>query len=136
MLLPWLWRSIRAGTACVLVTIFAVPQTLVAQVHVVSQSDLQKQVLASSQERQKNFETVMRFLSSPAAQKAMSMVHTDANQVKVGVSRLSDQELARLAARAQKTEASFAAGGLSDRDLLIILIAVLVLVVIILAAEH
>ena len=66
----------------------------------------------------------------------MTMVHTDATQVKTGVSRLSDQELARLAARAQKADADFAAGSISDRDLLIILVAVLVLVVIILAAEH
>jgi hypothetical protein len=135
-MLPLMLRSIRVFTACVLVTIFAVPQNLVAQVHVVSQSELQKQVLVASDERQKNLAIAMRFLSSPTAQKAMTIVHTDANQVKIGVSRLSDQELARLAARAQKADADFAAGSLSDRDLLIILVAVLVVVVIILAATH
>jgi hypothetical protein len=133
---PWVWPSIRVFTASLLVAIFAVPQSLLAQVHVVSATELQQQVLESSHERQKNLAIVLHFLSSPTAQKAMSMIHTDANQVKIGVSRLNDQELARLAQRAQKTEANFAAGGLSDRDLLIILLAVLVLVVIILAAEH
>jgi len=136
MMLPSGWRFIRVFTACALATLFAVPQSLVAQVHIVSPGELQKRVLDTSNERQKNLDIVLRFLSSPAAQKAMTMVHTDATQVKTGVSRLSDQELARLAARAQKADADFAAGSISDRDLLIILVAVLVLVVIILAAEH
>ena len=136
MMLPLVWQSIRVITACVLVTMFAVPQNLVAQVHVVSPSELQKQTLVASQERQRNLEIVTRFLSSPTAEKAMRIVHTDNKQVKAAVANLSDQELGRLAQRAQKSEADFAAGNLSDRDLLIILIAVLVLVVIILAATH
>src|SRR5579884_168863 len=129
MMRPLLWQSIRMLSACVLVTIFAVPPNLAAQAHIVNPSELQKQVLAASRERQKNLEIVDRFFSSPAAQKAMSIVHTDPNQVKVGVSHLSDQELAKLAQRAQKAEADFAAGSISDRDLLVIIIAALVLVV-------
>jgi hypothetical protein len=136
MMRPLLWQSIRILSACVLVTIFAVPPNLAAQVHVVNPSELQKQVLTASRERQKNLEIVDRFFSSPAAQKAMSIVHTDPNQVKVGVSHLSDQELAKLAQHAQKAEADFAAGTISDRDLLVIIIAALVLVVVILAATH
>ena len=136
MMLPLVWQSVRIFTACVLVTMFAVPQNLTAQVHVVSPAELQKQTLAASRERQRNLETVTRFLSSPAAEKAMRIVHTDDKQVKTAIANLSDQDLARLAQRAQKTEADFAAGSLSDRDLLIILIAVLILVVIILAATH
>jgi hypothetical protein len=136
MMLPWVWQSIRILTACVLVTMFALPQNLTAQVHVVSPAELQKQTLAASQERQRNLEIVTRFLSSPIAEKAMRIVHTDDQQVKTAISNLSDQDLARLAQRAQKAEADFAAGNLSDRDLLVILIAVLVLVVIILAATH
>jgi len=136
MMLPLVGQSIRVLTACVLVTIFAVPQNLVAQVHVVSPDELQNQTLAASQGRQRNLEIVTRFLSSPTAEKAMRIVHTNDKQVKAAVANLNDQELERLAQRAQKAEADFAAGSLSDRDLLIILIAVLVLVVIILAATH
>src|SRR5215467_6540315 len=136
MMIPWVWQSIRVFTACGLVTMFALPQNLTAQVHVVSPAELQKQTLAASQERQRNLEIVTRFLSSPIAEKAMRIVHTDDRQVKTAISNLSDQDLARLAQRAQKAEADFAAGNLSDRDLLIILIVVLVFVVIILAATH
>src|SRR5215831_5506290 len=136
MMLALVWRSIRVFAACILVTMFAVPHNLVAQVHVVSPAELQKQTLAASRERQRNLEIVTRFLSSPTAEKAMRIVHTNDKQVKAAVANLNDQELERLAQRAQKAEADFAAGSLSDRDLLIILIAVLVLVVIILAATH
>jgi hypothetical protein len=136
MMIPWVWQSIRVFTACILVTMFAVPQNLAAQVHVVSPNELQKQTLAASQERQRNLEIVNRFLSSPTAEKAMKIVHTDRKQVKTAVANLSDQDLARLAQRAQKAQADFLAGSLSDRDLLILLIAVLVLIVIILAATH
>jgi hypothetical protein len=136
MMLPLVWQSARIFIACLLVTMFVVPQNLTAQVHVVSPAELQKQTLAASRERQRNLEIVTRFLSSPTAEKAMRVVHTDDKQVKTAIANLSDQDLARLAQRAQKTEADFAAGNLSDRDLLILLIAVLILVVIILAATH
>ena len=136
MMLPLVWQSVRVFAACLLVTMFASPQNLAAEVHVVSPSEFEKQALYESRERQKNLEIVNRFFSSPTAQKAMSIVHTDPNQVKIGVSRLSDQELARLSQRAQKAQADFAAGNVSDRDLLVIVIAALILVVIVLAATH
>jgi hypothetical protein len=59
----------------------------------------------------------------------------DGQQVKNAVSRLSDQELAQLAARASKAQADFAAGSLSDRDLIIILLAVVALILIIVAVR-
>lgn len=134
-MLSLMWRSARIVTACVLATIFAVPQNLVAQAHVVSPRELQMQAVAASRARQQNLETVTRFLSSPAAAKAMTIAHADAQQVKSAVSKLSDQELARLASRAQKAQSDFAAGRITDHDLLIILIAVVALVLIIVAVR-
>lgn len=136
MMLPTAWPSVRVFAAGVLITIFAVPLNLAAQAHVISPGELQKQVLASSQGRQKNVEIVTGFLTSPTAEKAMRIVHTDDQQVKSAIANLSDQELANLAQRAQKAQADFAAGSLGDRDLLIIVIAALVLIVIILAATR
>jgi hypothetical protein len=129
-------QSLRVITACILVTIFAIPQSLLAQAHLVSPSDLQKQVLAASQTRQNNLETVQRFLSSPTAEKAMSSLHADARQVTTAISSLSDQELVQMAARANKAQADFAAGNINDHDLLIILVAILVLILIIVAVRH
>ncbi|MGZ7057162.1 MAG: PA2779 family protein [Candidatus Angelobacter sp.] len=129
-------QSLRVITACILVTIFAVPQSLLAQAHLVSPSDLQQQLLVASQSRRNNLETVQRFLSSATAEKAMRSLHADARQVTSAISSLSDQELAQMAARANKAQADFAAGNITDHDLLIILIAVLVLILIIVAVRH
>jgi len=124
-------QCVRVLTACLLVTIFAVPPNLVAQVHVVSPSDVHHELLAAAQLRQHNQETVQHFLSSELAQKSLKSAHLDPEQVKQGVATLSDQELAQLAARADKAQADFAAGTLSDRDLIIILaVAALILIIV------
>ena len=128
-------HCIRISTACVLITVFGVPQSLMAQAHLVSPGELQKATVAATQARQRNIETVRNFLSSAAAEKAMRSAHMQPEQVQQGVSNLSDQELAQLAARAQKAQADFAAGSLSDRDLLIILLAIAALVLIIVAVR-
>jgi hypothetical protein len=130
-------QSARVVTACVLVTIFAVPPSLLAQaqIHVVSPADLQQAAVAANETRQHNLDTVINFLSSSSAQKALSSAHVDSAKVKAAVSSLSDEELAQLASRADKAEADFAAGRLTDRDLLIILLAVAALVLIIVAVR-
>lgn len=131
-------QFLRISTAGILVTVFAVPQSLVAQaqVHLVSPGELQQQLLSASRTRQDNLETVQRFLSLPRAEKALASMHEDARQVSTAVSSLSDAELANLAARANKAQADFAAGNITDHDLIIILIAVLVLILIIVAVKH
>jgi hypothetical protein len=55
--------------------------------------------------------------------------------VKNAVSTLDDAELAQLAQRTHKAQADFAAGTLSDRDLIIILVAVAALILIIVAVR-
>jgi hypothetical protein len=128
-------QSARVVIACALSAIFAVPPSLLAQTHVVSPSDLQKAVLTASHARQQNLEKVKQFFSSEIAQKALRSAHMDPTQVKTAVSTLNDAELAQLAARADKAQADFAAGTLSDRDLLIILLGVAALVLIIVAVR-
>src|SRR5207245_4912804 len=98
----YVWQSVRALVACLLVTIFAVPPSLVAQSHVVSPADLQKEMVASTQARQHSLETVRQFLSSPMAENALKSAHMNPEQVRTAVSTLNDQELARLASGAGK----------------------------------
>jgi hypothetical protein len=129
------WQCVRVAVACSLAFLFAVPQSLFAQSHVVDPADLQKQVVSASQSRQHNLEVVRGFLSSDRAKTALKSAHMDPEQVNTAVSSLSDQELAQLAARSQKAQTDFAAGNLSDRDLIIILIAVAVLILIIVAVR-
>jgi hypothetical protein len=128
-------QSVRGMLACVLATIFAVPPSLLAQAHVVSPSDMQREVLAATQQRQRNLEKVRDFFSSEKAQKALKSAHMDSNQVKTAVSTLSDAELAQLASRADKAQADFVAGTLSDRDLIIIIVAIAALILIIVAVR-
>ena len=135
-MLSLLRQSLRIVTASVLATIFAIPPSLLAQAHVVSLPELKTQAVAASQAREHNLEVLIRFLSSGAAERAMKSIHADPRQVKTAVSNLDDRELAQLASRAQKAQAHFSAGHLTDRDLLIILVAIVALVLIIVAVHH
>ena len=114
---------------------FSVPQSLLAQSHVVSPSELQKATVAATQARQQNVEAVQQFLAMPKAQKALKSAGMDPQQVKQAVAQLNDQELAQLAARSTRAQADFAAGNLSDRDLILILIGIAALILIIVAVR-
>ena len=131
----FLRQFVRVATAGTLAVVFMIPQDSIAQTHVVSPAELQSALAASTQARQQNMETIRQFVSSPAAEKALKSAHMDATQVKNAVSRLSDSELSQLAARANKTQADFAAGRISDRDLIIILVAIAALILIIVAVR-
>jgi hypothetical protein len=128
-------QFVRVATASMLAVVFMIPQDSLAQSHVVSLAELQSATVAATQARERNIESLRAFVSSPTAEKALKSAHIDAQQVKNSVSRLSDQELAQLASRAGKAQADFAAGKLSDRDLIIILLAVVALILIIVAVR-
>jgi hypothetical protein len=128
-------QSARPMIALLLVTLFLIPADLRAQGHVVSPADLKKQVMSASQQRQHNLETLQQFLSTPLAEKAMKDAKVDAQQVRSAVSTLNDDDLAKLSARADKAQNDFAAGDLSQRDLIIIILVVVVIVLIIVAVR-
>ena len=128
-------QFVRTSAAGMLAVVILIPQNLLAQNHVVSPSDLQKAAVASSQARERNLETLRQFVSMPTAEKALKAAHIDRQQVKNAVSRLNDDELAQLAARATKAQRDFAAGTFSDRDLIIILVAIAALILIIVAVR-
>lgn len=128
-------QFVRTAAAGTLAVVCLIPQDVLAQSHVVSPSDLQKAAVATSQARERNIETLRQFVSTPAAEKALKAAHINGQQVKNAVSRLSDDELARLASRADKAQKDFAAGTLSDRDLIIILVAIAALILIIVAVR-
>ena len=90
---------------------------------------------ATTQGRQNNIETIRQFISSSIAEKALKSAHIDAKQVKDSISRLNDEELAQLAERSNKAQTDFAAGTLSSRNLIIILVAIAALILIIVAVR-
>jgi hypothetical protein len=106
-----------------------------AQTHVVSRAELRQQMLDAARTRAANIETVKEFISFPHAQQALRIAHLNPQRVQAAVSTLSDEEVAQLAARAAKAQRDFAAGDLSDRDLLLILVGIAALILIIVAVR-
>lgn len=134
-----MFRSLPRLFQCVAVAVLSVavalPASLFAQEHVVSSADLQKDVQSVAASRQKSIETLDRTLSSEQGRKALETVHVSYEQVQKAVSTLDDADLARLSARAQAAQTDFAAGRISDRDLLLILVGVAVIILIIVAVR-
>ncbi|MGE5324686.1 MAG: PA2779 family protein [Actinomycetota bacterium] len=128
-------QSVRTPVALFLMTCFIVPTGLLAQTHVVSPADLQQQLVMASQVREHNLQTVQNFLSTPTAEKALKSSHINPRQVRTAISTLNDRELAELAARADKAQAEFAAGNLTDHDLVLIILGIAVLILIIVAVR-
>ncbi|HXW14248.1 MAG TPA: PA2779 family protein [Terriglobia bacterium] len=128
-------QSALGVTACVLFTLFAAHPARGAQDHVVSPTEIHKVAVAATHTRQQNVESVTQFLSSPRAKQALQSAHLSSTQVKNAVSNMSDEEVAQLASRVDKAQAEFAAGHMSDRDLILILLGIVVLILIIVAVR-
>ena len=98
--------------------------------HIVSARDLQQAMRASGQARQDNLAKIDRFFSSDPARKAFEAVKLDPAKASHAVNLLSDEELARLAARTDKLQHDVAAGALSNQQITYILIALATAVII------
>lgn len=125
------------ATAAFLAATFVVPNNTFAQSadHLVSPSDLTHAATEASQQRQQNIDALNQALSSPKVQRALEAAHVNPQEVKGAVSGLSDQELAQLASRANKAQKDFAAGTISNHDLLLILVGIAALILIIVAVH-
>jgi hypothetical protein len=128
---------LRAVVPAALVALMANPLGSLAQStsndHIVSSKTLQQNLEVSSAARQKNIETLSKFMSTPTAEKAMRDAKIDPVQVQKAIPTLSDQELTNLSARAADTQQKFSAGvlGTSTLTLIIVLIAIIIIVAII-----
>jgi hypothetical protein len=129
------WQLARMLGICGLISLFTVHPNLQAQTHVVTKADLHKELVSSTQIRQKNLEKATQLFSSDVARKALKSAQMDPARVKAAVSTLSDSELAQLASRADKLQHDFAAGQLSNRDLLLIVVGLAIVILIIVAVR-
>lgn len=128
------WQLLRALAVAVLA--FAVPSAVLGQTdHVVGPQELQKAEQDATSARQQNIDTLQGFFGSADAQKALRKAHMDPTQVQKAVAGLNDQELAQLASRANKVQHEFAAGTLSNQDLLLVLVFLAALILIIVAVK-
>jgi hypothetical protein len=126
-------QSIRLLAACFLLTLCST--SILAQTHVVSPSDIHKELVNTAQTRRENQQKIKGLFSSDETRKAMEAAKINPERVEAAVGTLSDEELARLAARADKLEKDFAAGRISDRDLLLIIVGFVALILIIVAVR-
>lgn len=101
--------------------------------HVVSLTELTKDAARPAQTRQANEEAVRTLLSSSQAQKALKTANLDHQKVDKAVGQLSDEDLAKLAERSRQAQRDFAAGRISDRDLLWIIVIALAIIVLAIA---
>jgi CHASE3 domain sensor protein len=107
------------------------------QTHVVPLSELQATLVAVAQHRQENISRLERFFTGDSAENALQGARLNGSQIRTAIAMLNDQELARLAARAEKANSDFAAGSLTNQELTYIVIALgtAVLILVIVAAR-
>src|SRR3954466_12145528 len=130
-------RFVRSILMAVLTLIgpFALAPRLNAQTHVVSSDQLKQQVRAVAKTREANLQKVDEFLVMPRVQKNLETLHISTEKATAAVATLNDADLAQLAARTEKAKSDFAAGTLSDRDLLFIIAGIAALILIIVAVR-
>ena len=103
--------------------------------HVVSLNELSKDSGTMAETRQANEAAVRQLFASEPGQKALKSANIDYAKVDRAVGQLSDEDVAKLAGRSRQVQHDFAAGRLSDRDLLVIVI-IAVLIIALIAALH
>ena len=132
----WCGRAL----AGILLPCFALTPALVQaqDKHVVTSQELNKEAARPAETRGANEAALRQLFSSEQAQQALKSANIDYSKVDKAVGQLSDEDLAKLAARSRQMQDNFAggkAGSLSDRDLLIIII-IAVLVIALVAVLH
>jgi hypothetical protein len=103
--------------------------------HVVPLSELSKDSAVPAETRHADEAAVRQLFTSEPGQKALKSANIDYAKVDKAVGQLSDEDVAKLAGRSRQVDKDFAAGRLSDRDLLIIVI-IAVLIIALVAALH
>lgn len=104
------------------------------QRHVVSADELSRDAARPAETRLANETALRQLFSSEQAQQALKSAKIDYGKVDKAVGQLNDEDLARLAERSRQIQDNFAAGragSLSDRDLLVILLAAILLIALI-----
>src|SRR5204863_8316605 len=101
---------VRHLTARILLLLLPAMATWAAETHVVPLTELHARAVSASDGRQSDLAKLDQFFSADAARQALHSVKLDGAQVHQAVALLRSQELARLASRTAKLQASLAAG--------------------------
>jgi hypothetical protein len=115
-------QGFRAFAALTL-SAFAATSGWAADAHVVPIAELQQWAVSTAQVRQNNLVKSREFLALEPVQAALRGAGMDSERVSHAIALLGDDELARLAARVEKTRADVVAGALTNQQLTYIVIA-------------
>lgn len=118
----------RTIALCLSALLFA--PSIRAERHVLPLADLHQKAVDQSQTRSANLKKLESLFEIEPARKALATSGIDAKELRNAASLLSDDELANLAARAEKTSNDFAAGALNNQQITYILIALATAVII------
>ena len=102
-----------------------------ADQHVVSLGELNKAAAGPAETRRVNEAEIRQLFATVDGQKALKSANVDYAKIDRAVSSMSDEDVARISSRARELDRDFAAGNLTDHDLLVILIVVLIVVILI-----
>jgi hypothetical protein len=101
--------------------------------HVISAGELQRRAATASAGRRENLRKLERFFASRQVRESPLGARIDPARMQKAARLLSDDELARLAARAEQAQKDFSAGALSNEHLTYIVIALAAAVIVVLA---
>jgi hypothetical protein len=102
-----------------------------ADKHVVSLGELNKDAAGPAEMRRANEAEIRQVFATVDGQKALKTANVDYAKIDRAVRSMSDEDVARISDRARAIDHDFAAGNLTDHDLLVILIVVLIVVILI-----
>lgn len=123
-------QGFRTATVLILSMILPATTSLAAEEHIVPLGELHQQVTSAARVRQTNLTKAEALFSLPQVQNALHNAKMDPAKVENAVASLNDDELARLAVRADKVQADVSAGVLNNQDLTYIVIALATAIVV------
>jgi preprotein translocase subunit SecF len=118
-----------------LVCVWSVPARAQDKEHAVTSSQLRSDLQKAAENRQANEAAVREMFATDAGKQALKSAGIEYQKVDQAISQVNDEELARLADRSRDVQKNFAAGRMSDRDLLIIIVIAVILIVVIVAVR-
>ena len=128
-------RACSILLAVCLVTAGSPPVRAQQKDHAVSSDQLRSDVQKSAATRQANEAAVRDMFASEVGKKALNSAGIDYQKVDQAISQVNEEDLARMADRSREVQRDFAAGRMSDRDLIIILLVAVALILIIIAVR-
>lgn len=98
--------------------------------HVVGLDELSQAAAQPAQARQADESAVRQIFSSGEAQEALKSAKIDYKKVDKAIAQLSDDDLAKLAAKSRQAQSDFAAGSLSRPGWIAIIVLVAILIIV------